>query len=56
MITQVLNKNQIKRLHEASLAILKRVGVVVPHKEMMERFAASGAEVYMTKQDRKSVV
>lgn len=50
MITKVLAENQIKRIHEASLAILKRVGVVVPHRELLERFAASGAEVDLAKQ------
>lgn len=50
MITKALSEKQIRRLHEASLAILKRVGVVVPHKDILERFASSGAEVDMIKQ------
>lgn len=50
MITKIISEGQIKRLHAASLAILKRVGVLVPHKEILERFAESGAEVDHAKQ------
>lgn len=45
MITTVLTPDQIKRLHETSMAILERVGVVIPHPELLDRFAASGAAV-----------
>lgn len=45
MITKVLSDEQIRRIHEASLTILQRVGVVVPHGEMLDRFAAAGARV-----------
>ena len=45
MIAQILSGEQIERIHETSLAILERVGVLVPHGEMLERFAASGATV-----------
>jgi trimethylamine--corrinoid protein Co-methyltransferase len=50
MLTKILTNDQIKSLHEASLAILKRIGVVVPHQAMLERFADSGAEVDLTKE------
>ena len=45
MISSVLSGEQIGRIHEASLEILRRVGVVVPHEEMLGRFADAGAEV-----------
>ena len=45
MLTTVLTAQQIRRLHEASLAILERVGVHVPHDEVLSRFADSGAIV-----------
>ena len=45
MFSQMLTADQIKRIHEASLAILERTGVVVPHPEMLERFSAAGANV-----------
>ena len=43
--TQVLTQDQIERISAASLAILERVGVVVPHEEMLRRFADAGASV-----------
>lgn len=45
MHTTVLTQNQIIRIHKASLAILERTGVVIPHREMLSRFADSGAAV-----------
>lgn len=50
MISKVLTEDQIKRIHEVSLSILERVGVVVPHKEMLNRFANAGAKVDLEKQ------
>ncbi|HUT24518.1 MAG TPA: trimethylamine methyltransferase family protein, partial [Sumerlaeia bacterium] len=41
----VLDNEGIRRIHEASLAILERVGVQVPHEDALSRFADSGAEV-----------
>ncbi len=45
MITQLLTQEQIGRIHNASLAILERTGVHVPHDEMLSRFADAGASV-----------
>jgi len=45
MISQVLSPDQIERIHQASLSILERVGVVVPHEEMLGRFEDAGAKV-----------
>jgi len=45
MLCSVLAPDQITRLHEASLAILERVGVHVPHAEILGRFADAGAKV-----------
>lgn len=45
MHTTVLNDDQILRIHQASLDMLQRVGVVVPHADMLERLDAAGAIV-----------
>ena len=45
MVCSVLTQDQIQRIHQASLSILERVGVQVPHSEMLRRFADSGARV-----------
>jgi len=45
MISSVLTGDQLERIHSASLAILERVGVHVPHDEVLSRFAAAGAKV-----------
>jgi len=45
MIASVLSGEQIEKIHKTSLAILERVGVVVPHDEVLDRFAAAGARV-----------
>src|SRR5690349_21004691 len=50
MISNVLNQNQINRIHETSLDILSRVGTHIPHEEMLSRFADAGAEVDHVKQ------
>ncbi len=41
----VLADDQVERLHEASLHILDRVGVQVPHPDVRRRFAEAGASV-----------
>ena len=45
MISSILTNEQIRRIHEASLTILERVGVEVPHKEILGYFADAGARV-----------
>lgn len=45
MFAQVLTDKQINRIHEASLKILERIGVHIPHKEMLDKFAEAGANV-----------
>ncbi|HEY3322916.1 MAG TPA: trimethylamine methyltransferase family protein [Planctomycetota bacterium] len=41
----VLTPEQIERIHFASLAILERTGVHIPHEGMLRRFADAGAKV-----------
>jgi trimethylamine--corrinoid protein Co-methyltransferase len=41
----VLTDDQVERLHDASLQILGKVGVQVPHPDVRQRFAAAGAAV-----------
>lgn len=50
MLCIALTNKQIQRIHEASLAILERTGVIVPHPEMLSRFADAGASVDFTDQ------
>jgi trimethylamine--corrinoid protein Co-methyltransferase len=45
MFSRILNDDQISRIHQASLEILQRVGVTVPHDQILSRFADAGAEV-----------
>jgi len=45
LFSSVLTDSQIDRIQETSLAILECVGVVVPHPEMLDRLACSGARV-----------
>jgi trimethylamine--corrinoid protein Co-methyltransferase len=45
MISRVLTEEQIERVHQASLGILERVGVGVPHKRMREMLGGAGAQV-----------
>jgi len=45
MIALILSNEQIERIKCASLPILERVGVIVPHDEILRRFADSGARV-----------
>ena len=49
MICSVLSDSQISRIHNASLDILDRVGVEIPHKQMLSLFEQAGADV-----DRKT--
>ncbi len=41
----VLTADQIERIHHASLSILERTGVLIPHPEIVSRFADCGASV-----------
>ena len=45
MYAKMLTDRQIGQIHETSLAILERIGVQVPHDEMLRMFADAGADV-----------
>ena len=45
MIASVLTAEQVEKIHSVSLEILERVGVVVPHEELLRRFDDAGAKV-----------
>ncbi len=45
MNVSLLSKNDIEKIHEASLSILERIGIHVPHEEVLSRFADIGAIV-----------
>lgn len=50
MIAQILNPEQIIKIHNASLRVLENTGVQVPHPEMLSRFADHGAKVDLAQQ------
>ncbi|MFC1544619.1 trimethylamine methyltransferase family protein [Gemmatimonadota bacterium] len=45
MLSSILTEDQIRKIHQATIDILGRVGVQVPHQEMLTRFADSGTDV-----------
>jgi trimethylamine--corrinoid protein Co-methyltransferase len=45
MFAKMLTDRQIIQIHETSLAILERVGVQIPHPEILGMFADAGAKV-----------
>ena len=45
MFVQALSTQQVHRVDQVSRDILQRVGVHVPHEEMLSRFADAGADV-----------
>ena len=45
MLSQVLNEKQIRAVHQASMAILERTGITVPHPDLLDRLEAAGAKV-----------
>ena len=45
MQSRVLTDEQIARIHNASLAVLEKTGVLVPHEDMLDRFDNAGAAV-----------
>jgi len=50
MFSQIISQKQMERIHVASLEILQQTGVIVPHEEMLNRFAEAGAKVDRQKQ------
>ncbi len=49
MIAKVLTDSQIEKIHNASLAVLERCGVEVPHQAILKEFAEAGANVKGTR-------
>ena len=45
MIIKILDEEQITKIHNASLEILEKIGIVIPHKKVLELFAEQGAKV-----------
>jgi len=45
MLVKILDDEQIDKIHQKSLDILENIGVVVPHEEVLKRFATFGANV-----------
>jgi len=45
MQSQVLSGDQIERINAASLRILEKTGVIIPHEDMLNRFEEAGATV-----------
>ncbi|MEK6647534.1 MAG: trimethylamine methyltransferase family protein [Candidatus Firestonebacteria bacterium] len=49
MISKIITDEQINKIHKSSVEILERIGVIVPHEEMINKFIEAGAIV-----DRKT--
>ena len=45
MQSRILTDEQVTRIHNASLAILEKTGVIVPHQDMLNRLEEAGAAV-----------
>ena len=45
MKAKVLSKEQINQIHQASIKILERIGVFIPHEEILKSFEDYGAKV-----------
>ncbi len=45
MIAKMLTKEQINKIHQASLTILEKIGINVPHNDALALFIANGANV-----------
>ena len=45
MRIEILSNEEMKRIHEASLAILEDTGIQIDHKKMLETLADAGAKV-----------
>ena len=45
MICKILDDNRINKIHKKSVEILEKIGVLVPHKEMLGLFNEAGAKV-----------
>jgi len=50
MYCSVLTTDQVRRIHEASLLVLDRIGVGIPHPEVLSRLDDAGARVDRTAQ------
>ena len=45
MRIEILNNGEMRRIHEASLAILEDTGIQIDHKKTLETLADAGAKV-----------
>ncbi len=45
MELRVLSEKQVRHIHEASMWILGKIGVLMPHTDMRARFREAGASV-----------
>ncbi|MFX1338735.1 MAG: trimethylamine methyltransferase family protein, partial [Promethearchaeota archaeon] len=50
MLSKILTNQQIIQIHQASLEILERIGVRIPHDEILSRFKNYGASVEIKEQ------
>jgi trimethylamine--corrinoid protein Co-methyltransferase len=49
MRIEILNNEEMKTIHEASLSILENTGIRIDHKETLEKLADAGANIEMEK-------
>jgi len=45
MILKILNEQQINNIHNNSLKILEKTGIIIPHEEILKNFSTIGANV-----------
>ena len=45
MLAQILTPRQIQAVHETSIRILEKIGVLLPHEDMLSRLEGAGAKV-----------
>ncbi len=53
MILKLLTDQQIEKIHNSSLYLLEKVGVVIPHDELLSRFKEWGADVEINRKKVK---
>ena len=49
MRIEILNNEEMKKIHEASISILENTGIRIDHKETLEKLADAGANIEMDK-------
>jgi trimethylamine:corrinoid methyltransferase-like protein len=54
MTFKILSEEQLSKIHCSSMHVLEKVGIEVPHGEILSRFSDFGAAVDMKKKESKN--